>query len=46
MKTLVIYKSLSGYTNKYAGWIAEELQDRRIIVFAVGASPTNNAIVK
>ncbi len=26
MKTLVVYKSLSGFTKKYAGWIGEELQ--------------------
>ncbi|MDP4151997.1 MAG: flavodoxin domain-containing protein [Bacillota bacterium] len=25
MKTIVIYKSKTGYTQKYAGWIAEEL---------------------
>ncbi len=91
MKTLVIYKSLSGFTKKYAGWIAEELRaelldikflkkdtltrygtiifggslhvtgisgvdiikkkmgklkDKNIIIFAVGASPANDAIVK
>lgn len=25
MKTIVIYKSISGFTEKYAKWIAEEL---------------------
>lgn len=25
MKTIIIYKSKSGYTKKYALWIAEEL---------------------
>jgi flavodoxin len=25
MKTLVVYKSKTGYTKKYAEWIAEEL---------------------
>lgn len=26
MKIVVVYKSLSGFTEKYAGWIADELQ--------------------
>jgi len=25
MKTVVVYKSISGFTKKYAEWIAEEL---------------------
>ena len=26
MKTVVVYKSISGFTKKYAEWIAEELE--------------------
>lgn len=26
MKTVIIYKSISGFTKKYAGWIAQELR--------------------
>ena len=91
MKTLVIYKSLSGFTKKYAEWIAEELladlvkqkevdlnsfkdydviiyggalqavgingvkkikskleelQDKTVVVFAVGAAPKNDGLIE
>ncbi len=31
MKTIVVYKSKTGFTKKYAEWISEELSTRRII---------------
>lgn len=91
MKTVVIYKSKTGYTKKYAEWIAEDLcadifevskvnvnmlntydtivyggslyavgiigvklitkninklKDKKVVVFATGASPSRNEVIR
>ena len=38
MKTVVVYKSISGFTKKYAEWIAEELEADLLGVEKIGIS--------
>jgi hypothetical protein len=36
MKTVVLYRSISGFTRKYARWIAEERRKVRLFYFRGG----------
>ena len=43
MKIIVIYNSKTGFTKRYAEWIAEATgADKKLIAFCVGGSPIDN----
>ncbi|MDE5939773.1 MAG: flavodoxin [Lachnospiraceae bacterium] len=54
MKTIVIYNSQTGFTKRYAKWIAEAAgadcvalpEAKKLIVFCVGASPITSDVKK